>query len=174
MSIQSVVYNNSPDRGYPGQITDILQPYMIRTTPAQEDLDVAIAVVKGDDIDAPQTRYGFKVIRPLLGSLSVDVIGLTVRVPELNVEPQNDIDGVPVYKTGELVNILETGSMYTTVPDIAIVDGMAPVYFVTDPTTYPAGTLTAGAVGGEAILLDGAYFEKPTLVGDIVKVVIKR
>jgi hypothetical protein len=174
MAIQSTPYKNAPDIGYPGQITDIMQPYLVRHSIAEVDLDVGLAIIKGANVTDPTTPVGFKVKWPVGASASGNIIGITVRSPELEVTPQNDIDGVPIYRAGDLVRYLVRGSIYVKVVGQPVVTARSTVYFVRNPVNYPLGTILPWANDGYARILQNAYFEKPTPVGGIVKVVIKK
>lgn len=172
--IQNIPYTDAPDIGYPGQITDVGQPFKTRNSVAQEQLDVGIAVTKGLDIDITtnsQSYFGFRVKRPSL--ISDPILGMTVRIHELEVDPPNDKDGVPVYRQDELVTILEKGSIYVTAVK-AIPAARNPVYVVFQGGTYPNGTLVPDDLTVPNALgpIPGWYFERRTLINNIVRVVL--
>jgi len=168
MAVQTDYYY-APDIGFPGQITETGNAFKTFKAVAAEELGVGIGVMKGDDLTDPQGQIGFKVALP---TGAADPIGITVRIASLENDIPNSQAGVPVYTAGELVTYLVKGAILVEAAE-DIVAGRSPVYVENDTGgSFPLGTLITTADGGKAALLPGAYFEKQTVAGKMVKVVI--
>lgn len=168
MSIQPTPYTDAPDIGYAGMLTDPANPCVTRHSIAETQLNVGIGVMGGAAITDPQSTIGFKCKIP---DTDAPILGITVRIPELECEPPNSIDSVPVYRQGDIVTYMETGSIY--VKALVANTNRQDVYVVWDAaSTYPRGSVINTDDGGKARLVTNAYFAKAAGVGDIVKVVL--
>lgn len=162
-------YFYAPDVGLPGDITDVQNGKVLLQSVAEEEMGVALGVSQGADLTDPQGTMGFKVKLPILGS---DPIGITVRIANLEGEPVNTKASVPVYRAEDLVTYVVKGAIWVKAAK-AITAARNDVYVVNNASsTHPLGTLLPDNDSGYAAQLPGAYFERITAVGKIVKVVL--
>ena len=173
-------YKSVPAFGLPGQITDIANARVVHNAPAQEDIPVARAVVKGDDIGSTTEsnimQEGYKVKLPIVSSVSEGFLGLSVRSMSLPGNPPNLKTSVPYYPADSPLSFLMLGSMWV-LAEADIDASLKPVYAVIDDSNaegLPFGALTPTIEVSKTIVFPGAFFAKKTKQGGMVKVVLLR
>jgi hypothetical protein len=142
MSVQKGSYYDIPVRGYDGDLAE-LGNYEAGLQVAAEDLNVARVIKKGADLEDPDKVGSFDYTVSLVGDAGDELIGVTLRVPGLEGNPQNTQDSVPIYRQGDEVNFLQQGYMWIKLDEnsAAVTDTTSQAYFV-----FTAGTFAKGQI----------------------------